>query len=89
VINAYFVYTSLKWLDFGRKSLDPKLPERNQWSDKAIGELDSRRKVMAGKHFLCWDIWRPNCVYKPLFNSNIFLTLGRVLQGRYFESRVD
>ncbi|CAG2171304.1 unnamed protein product, partial [Oppiella nova] len=24
--NAYYIYASLKWLEFGRKSLDPKLP---------------------------------------------------------------
>ncbi|CAG2107205.1 unnamed protein product [Medioppia subpectinata] len=31
VINVYFTYISIKWLEFGRKSLDPKLTELNRW----------------------------------------------------------
>ncbi|CAG2166438.1 unnamed protein product [Oppiella nova] len=42
VINAYFIYTSLKWLEFDRKSWNPRLPPSNQWSQKAIQELPEK-----------------------------------------------
>ncbi|CAG2111880.1 unnamed protein product [Medioppia subpectinata] len=40
VINVYYIYASLKWLEFGRKSWDPKLPE--EWSEKAIAEIPEK-----------------------------------------------
>jgi len=42
VLNAYFIYASLKWLEFGRKSWNPRLPPSNQWSDKAIAEIPEK-----------------------------------------------
>ncbi|CAG2119426.1 unnamed protein product, partial [Medioppia subpectinata] len=42
VINAYFTYKAFEWLEFGRKSWDPKLPERNKWSDKEIAEIPDK-----------------------------------------------
>ncbi|CAG2166437.1 unnamed protein product [Oppiella nova] len=45
VLNAYFIYASLKWLEFGRKSWNPRLPPSNQWSDKAIAELPENSGV--------------------------------------------
>ncbi|CAG2180130.1 unnamed protein product, partial [Oppiella nova] len=42
LINAYYIYASLKWLDFGRKSLDPKLPDRNDWSPPTLAVLDQK-----------------------------------------------
>ncbi|CAG2182118.1 unnamed protein product, partial [Oppiella nova] len=42
VLNAYFIYASLKWLEFGRKSWNPRLPPSNQWSDKTIAEIPEK-----------------------------------------------
>ncbi|CAG2101440.1 unnamed protein product, partial [Medioppia subpectinata] len=42
VINAYFTYKAFEWLEFGRKSWDPKQPERNKWSDKEIAEIPDK-----------------------------------------------
>ncbi|CAG2172673.1 unnamed protein product [Oppiella nova] len=39
VINIYFIYASLKRLEFGRKSWNPRLPPSNQWSQKDIALL--------------------------------------------------
>ena len=55
VINAHFIYASLKWLDFGRKSLLTKLPERNQWSDKAIAEIPEKAVYGFSKLFDLFD----------------------------------
>ncbi|CAG2114470.1 unnamed protein product [Medioppia subpectinata] len=42
LINGYFIYAALNWLTFGRKSLDPKLPDRNDWSDGTLYELNQK-----------------------------------------------
>ncbi|CAG2104930.1 unnamed protein product, partial [Medioppia subpectinata] len=55
VINAYFVYASVKWLDYGRKSWLTRLPARNQWSDKAIGELPEKAFYAYTKLFDLFD----------------------------------
>ncbi|CAG2118165.1 unnamed protein product, partial [Medioppia subpectinata] len=53
VINAYYIYASLKWLEFGRKSLDPKLPE--EWSEKAIAEMPEKAVYAYSKLFDLFD----------------------------------
>ncbi|CAG2179617.1 unnamed protein product [Oppiella nova] len=50
VINAYFIYTSFKWLEFGRKSWNPRLPPSNQWSQKAIQELPEKSNQVSMLH---------------------------------------
>ncbi|CAG2111658.1 unnamed protein product [Medioppia subpectinata] len=55
VINAYFVYASVKWLDYGRKSWLTRLPARNQWSDKAIGEIPEKAFYAYTKLFDLFD----------------------------------
>ncbi|CAG2172697.1 unnamed protein product [Oppiella nova] len=42
VINAYFIYASLRWLKFGHKSWDPKLIPRDQWSESFDGEVNEK-----------------------------------------------
>ncbi|CAG2173517.1 unnamed protein product, partial [Oppiella nova] len=42
LINAFYVYESLKWLDFGSKSLDPQLPELPEWLSKNESVLPRR-----------------------------------------------
>jgi GNS1/SUR4 family len=51
VLNAYFIYASLKWLEFGRKSWNPRLPPSNQWSDKAIAEIPEKTVYCYSKLF--------------------------------------
>ncbi|CAG2110929.1 unnamed protein product [Medioppia subpectinata] len=55
VISAYFTYASIGWLDYGHKSWDLKLPERNQWSDKAIAEIPEKAFYFYTKLFDLFD----------------------------------
>ncbi|CAG2109259.1 unnamed protein product, partial [Medioppia subpectinata] len=42
VINVYFVYKSVHWLEFGSKSLDPKLSAKYQWTDADIANVPDK-----------------------------------------------
>ncbi|CAG2113520.1 unnamed protein product [Medioppia subpectinata] len=55
VINAYFVYASIGWLDYGHKSWLTRLPARNEWSEKAIAELPAKAVYAYSKLFDLFD----------------------------------
>ncbi|CAG2118583.1 unnamed protein product, partial [Medioppia subpectinata] len=55
VINVYFVYAAIGWLDYGRKSWLTRLPTRNEWSEKAIADLPEKAVYAYSKLFDLFD----------------------------------
>ncbi|CAG2105158.1 unnamed protein product, partial [Medioppia subpectinata] len=87
VINAYYIYASLKWLDFGRKSWDPKLPERNQWSHKEIAEYPEKLFYGYSKLFDLFDT--VFFVLRKKSNQITFLHVYHHFMGNYFFLYID